>query len=170
MFIILRPLRLLLQAFVMESTPRQMSLGLAFGVLVGLVPKGNLLAIVLGTLLAATRVNLAIATLAIVICALISGAFDSFFDQVGCYVLSQPSLQGLWTELANTPFMPWTDFNNSIVMGSFVCGLVLIWPVHRLSRPVFEKYTERLSRYARRLKFAKLILGAEWANRIAAIK
>jgi uncharacterized protein (TIGR03546 family) len=170
MFLILRPLRLLLQAFVMESTPRQMSLGLALGVLVGVVPKGNLLAIVLATLLAATRVNLAIATLAIVLCTLCSGMCDSFFDQVGGYVLSQPSLQSLWTEMANAPFFPWTNFNNTIVMGSFVTGLVLIWPVHMLSRPVFEKYSERIAKHARRMRFAKLILGAEWANRIAAVE
>lgn len=170
MFLVLRPLRLLLKAFVMESTPRQMSLGLALGVLVGLVPKGNLLAIVLGILLAATRVNLAIATVAIVVCTLFSGLCDSLFDQVGVFVLSQPSLQGLWTEMINTPFLPWTNFNNSIVMGSFVSGLILIWPVHRFSRPVFEKYAERIARHARNWKFAKLILGAEWADRLASVE
>jgi uncharacterized protein (TIGR03546 family) len=169
MFLILRPLRLLLQAFVMESTPRQMSLGLAFGVLVGLVPKGNLLAIVLGTLLASTRVNLAIATLAIVLCSFAALACDSLFDQIGGYILALPSLQNMWTELANMPFMPWTDFNNTIVMGSFATGLVLLWPVHRLSRPFFEKYAEKIAERARRWRWAKLILGAEWANRIAAV-
>ena len=169
MFMILRPLRLLLQAFVMESTPRQMSLGLAHGVLVGLVPKGNLLAIVLATLLAATRVNLAIATLAIVLCTFASGLCDGLFDQIGGYVLSRPSLQGLWTDMANTPFMPWTDYNNTIVMGSFISGLILIWPVHRLSHPLFEKYSDKLAQHARRWRFAKLFLGAEWADRIAAV-
>lgn len=170
MFLILRPLRLLFQALVMETTPRQMSLGLALGVLVGLVPKGNLLAISLGILLAATRVNLAIASLAIVICTLMSGYCDSFFDQIGGYVLSQPSLQGLWTDMANTRIVPWTNFNNSIVMGSFVVGLAMIWPVHRISRPVFEKYSERLARHLRRWWIVKIILGAEWADRIAAVE
>ena len=169
MFLILRPLRLLLQAFVMESTPRQMSLGLAFGVLVGLVPKGNLLAIVLGTLLASTRVNLAIATLAIVLCSFAALVCDSLFDQVGGYILAQPALQGMWTEMANMPFMPWTNFNNTIVMGSFATGLVLLWPVYRLSHPLFEKYAEKIAQRARQWRWAKLVLGAEWANRIAAI-
>ena len=72
MFIILRPLRLLLQAMVMQSTPRQMSLGFACGVLVGLVPKGNLLAIALGLCLAATRLNLAVAAFAALVAALLA--------------------------------------------------------------------------------------------------
>ena len=181
MFFILKPVRLLLKAFVTESTPRQMSLGLALGVFVGLVPKGNLLAIALGILLAATRVNLAIAACAVAICTFASGGLDSVFDQIGGYVLSQPSLQNLWTTIYNTPFMPWTDFNNSIVMGSFLTnnsivmgsfltGLVLIWPVHRISRPVFEKYSEHLSRHARRWWVARVLLGAEWANRISTVE
>ena len=57
MFLILRPLRLLFKALVIESTPTQMSYGLALGVLLGVVPKGNLLAVVLGFWIAATRVN-----------------------------------------------------------------------------------------------------------------
>ena len=44
MFLILRPLRLLFKALVTESTPTRMSWGLALGVLMGVVPKGNLLA------------------------------------------------------------------------------------------------------------------------------
>ena len=167
MFLILRPLRLLLKALVIESTPRQMSLGLAFGVLVGLVPKGNLLAIVLGICLAATRVNLAIATFAIVFCTFASGIADSLFDQVGGFVLSMPMLQSLWIELSDMPFVPWTNFNNTIVMGSLVVGLALIWPVHRLSYPVFEKYAARVASHVRRWWISKVILGAEWADRIA---
>ena len=170
MFLILRPLRLFLHAFVTESTPRQMALGLALGVFVGLIPKGNLLAIVLATLLAATRVNLAIATFAVVICSFCAFLFDSLFDRVGSFVLSQPSLQGMFVEMINTPFMPWTDFNNSIVMGSFVTGLMLIFPIYRLSRPVFEKYSDKLAKRIRKWRYAKLLLGAEWANRIAALE
>jgi uncharacterized protein (TIGR03546 family) len=145
-----------------------MSLGLAFGVLVGLVPKGNLLAIGLGICLAATRVNLAIATFAIVFCTFTSGLADSLFDQVGGFVLSIPALQGLWIELSNQPFVPWTNFSNTIVMGSFVTGLALLWPVHRLSHPLFEKYSSRFAIYARRWWITKVIPGAEWADRIAA--
>lgn len=170
MFFVFRPIRLLLKAMVMESTPRQMSLGLALGVCVGLVPKGNLLAITLGVLLAATRVNLAIASCAIVVCAFGSGYLDSFFDQVGGFVLQISWLQGMYTEMANMPFMPWTDYNNSIVMGSFVIGLLLIWPVHRLSRPVFEKYSAKLAKHARHWWVTRILLGAEWANRIATIE
>lgn len=169
MFVILRPLRLLLQAMVMESTPRQMSLGFACGVLVGLVPKGNLLAIALGLCLAATRLNLAIAAFAALVAALVSTQCDGIFDRIGWFVLSQPSLLSTWTWLYHQPFVPWTDFNNSIVMGSFVTGLVLLYPIHRLTRPLFEKYSEKLAKHARRWWITRFILGAELADRVGSL-
>lgn len=169
MFLILRPLRMLFKALVIESTPTQMSYGLALGVLLGLVPKGNLLAIVLGFLVAATRVNLAIAACAAVAVTFASSWLDSTFDQIGVYVLGQASLRGFWEAVYDTPMLPWTDFNNSIVMGSFVCGLLLIWPVHRVSRPVFQKYSESLTGYIRDWRMTKILLGVEWADRFGSI-
>lgn len=169
MFLILRPLRLLFKALVIESTPTQMSYGLALGVLIGLVPKGNLLAIVLGFLVAASRVNLAIVACAAVGVTFASTWLDSTFDQVGVYVLGQPSLRSFWEAVYDTPMMPWTDFNNSIVMGSFICGLALIWPVHRVSRPVFQKYSESLARHLRDWRITKILLGAEWADRFGKV-
>ena len=105
MFLILRPLRLLFKALVIESTPTQMSYGLALGVLMGIVPKGNLLAIVLGFCVAAMRVNLAITACAAVILTFASSWFDTAFDQVGVFVLGQPSLRGFWEAVYDTPMM-----------------------------------------------------------------
>lgn len=170
MFLILRPIRLLLRATLMDSTPRQMSLGLACGILVGLVPKGNLLAIALAMLLAATRLNLAVAGLGAMAAALIAVGCDSFFDRVGWYVLSQPSLASVWVRLYETPWVPWTHFDNSIVMGSFVTGLALLLPVHWISRPLFAKYACTLAKYARDTWLVKLMLGAEAAERISLVE
>jgi uncharacterized protein (TIGR03546 family) len=170
MFLILRPLRLLLSAMIFETTPRQKSMGLAFGILIGLVPKGNLLAISLGFILAATRLNLAVAALGAMLAATIAVSCDSLFDQIGWYVLSQPSLAGTWTWLYDVPWVPWTDFDNSIVMGSFVTGLVLMLPVHFATRPLFQRYSGVLSMYAKRSWLLRVMTGAEVANRLSAVE
>jgi uncharacterized protein (TIGR03546 family) len=170
MFVILKPLRLLLKSLVTESTPRQMALGLAMGLLIGLVPKGNLLAIGLGIILAATRANLAIAAAAAVACMLASAWVDPVSDRIGAWVLSQPALQSFWTQLYNAPLLPWTDFNNSIVMGGFLLGLVLLWPVYRGAQPMFTKITPVVGAYARRFWLLRVLLGAEWADRFATVE
>lgn len=170
MYFILRPLRLLLKALVIESTPSQMSFGLALGVMLGMVPKGNLLAVALGFCVAATRVNLAIAACAAVAVTFSSSWLDSTFDRVGGFVLEQPSLRGFWEAVYDTPMMPWTDFNNSIVMGSFVCGLLLVLPIHFVSRPVFQKYSEKLARHIRHWWITRVLLGIELADRLGTLE
>ena len=58
MYAWLRPVRALLTLLSSADSPRQIALGFALGMLVGLVPKGNLIAVALVTLLFAARVNL----------------------------------------------------------------------------------------------------------------
>lgn len=169
MYLILRPVRLLLQAVTMASTPRQMSLGLAFGVLLGLVPKGNLLAVVLGLMLAATRLNLAVAALGAMVAAVVAVVCDGWFDQLGWWVLSRPQLAGVWEWLYAKPFVPWTDFNHSIVMGSFVTGLVLILPVHLLSQPLFVKYAGVLRAVAAKSALVRIVQGVEVVDRVSEV-
>lgn len=170
MFVIFRPLRLLLRALLAESTPRQMALGLALGILIGLVPKGNLLAIALGVMLAASTANLPIAAAAAVVCMFISRWIDPLSDGIGVWLLEQPALHGVWTQLYNLPLVPWTRFNNSVVLGGFVLGLGLLWPVYHGTQPLFAKYGPLIAAWARRRWLARVLLGAEWADRVAAVK
>lgn len=166
MFLIIRPIRLALKALLEESTPGQLAFGLAFGVLVGLLPKGNLLAIGLGVILAASRANIGIAAATVLIVSFVSSYLDPVTHSIGHWLLSQSALQSLWTELYNTPVVPWTNFNNTIVMGSFALGVALLYPLYRLSRPFFEKYSEKLANRVKKLWLTKVLLGVEWADRL----
>ncbi|MCP4174638.1 MAG: TIGR03546 family protein [Fuerstiella sp.] len=163
-FLIVRPIRLACKAFVAESTPGQLALGFALGVLIGFVPKGNLLALVLGVILAGSRANLGIAAATILVVSFISPLLDPVSHQIGTWLLVHPSLNSVWTELYNTPVMPWTAFNNSVVLGSFIVGVVTLYPAYRLSKPVFEKYSARLTVWAKRFWLTRLLMGVEWAN------
>jgi len=153
-----------------QSAPGQLSMGLALGILVGLVPKGNLLAIVLGMMLAASRVNLGIAAAAIVCCSFASPLLDPISHRIGSWLLSQPGLANFWTWLYNQPVAPWTGFYNSVVLGSFIVGLLLLYPAHRLSRPVFEKYSVVAGAWVRRFWLTRALMGAEWATRVGAVE
>ena len=165
MFYLLRPLRLLMKSLVTQTTPRQLAAGVAFGVLIGLIPKGNLIAITLGVILAASRSNLALAAGVIVAVSGLSGFFDPQFHAVGHFLLSLPLLQSAWTWLYNQPLMPWTGFQNTVVLGSLVIGLALVWPTYRGSRPLFERYGGHVAAWASRFRLVRFLFGAEWADR-----
>ncbi len=168
MFLIVRPIRIALKALICESTPGQLALGFALGVLIGLVPKDNLTAIVLGIILAASRANLGIGAATIVAFSFASPWIDPMSHQIGTYLLSHPFLLDTWATLYNTPVMPWTAFNNSVVLGSFVIGVALVYPLYRLSRPVFKLYSEKVGAWARKYWLTRVLLGVEWADRLGA--
>ncbi|MCA9059190.1 MAG: TIGR03546 family protein [Planctomycetaceae bacterium] len=169
MLFLLKPVRLGIKALLTESTPRQLSMGFALGILLGLVPKGNLLAIGLGIMVAALRINLGVAAAAALAATFAGVWLDPVSDRVGTWLLSHPALQSFWTQLYNTPLMPWTDFNNSVVIGSLLIGLVLVYPLHRLSHPLFVRYSTVVGERARRWRLARLLLGAEWADRLGSL-
>ena len=53
---------------------------------------------------------------------------DPVFDRIGAGLLGAPSLRPLWTSWYNTPLVPYTNFNNTVVLGSVVAWLVLAHP------------------------------------------
>jgi hypothetical protein len=62
--------------------------------------------------------------------------------------------------------VPWTHFNNSVVLGSLLLGIALLYPVYRLSEPRFEKYAPKLEQRLKKFKVVKLLWGTEWAGRL----
>ncbi|MDR1998030.1 MAG: TIGR03546 family protein [Candidatus Margulisbacteria bacterium] len=76
--------------------------------------------------------------------ALLFGALGFVLDPpahaLGLAVLRAGFLQGLWTYIYNLPFLPFTGFNNSIVMGNTLIGLVLTIPAVFFCKFAVQKY------------------------------
>lgn len=162
----LRPARFLAKAVTAEATPRQLAWGLALGLLVGLVPKGNLLAMALMMVLCMLRINLAAGMMSAFVFSWVGMLLDPLTHQVGLVLLSLDGLRPMWTALFEVPLMPWSGLNNTVVLGSFLCGLVLLWPARWLSEPYFERYTPLLTQRLKRYRLVQLLWGAEWAEKL----
>jgi len=132
-----------------HDSPRQLALGVAFGVVLGLTPKGNLLALVVGMLLFSLRVNLQMGMLTGLGVSFFAALLDPVTERIGHGLLTAPPLYPAWTALYNLPLVPWTGFNNTVVLGSFVLGWLLFYPTYRVALPVFEWRAARLKRRAR---------------------
>lgn len=130
------------------DSPRQLACGLALGLLLGLIPKGNLTAVVISLLIFGSTVNLGTALLTAA--AVSAGAvyLDPFTHRIGQTVLTHPTLQPHWTRFYEMPVVPWTDLNNTVVAGSLILGVALVYPAYRLSRPVFQRYWTRPAKTA----------------------
>ena len=163
---LLRPFRLFFKALVVDATPSQMAFGLAFGVLVGLVPKGNLLAIGLMMLLCSLRVNLGVGLATVFVTTWAGMLLDPITHRIGEFLLKNETLKPLWETMYDTALLPWTDFNNTVVLGSFVMGAGAFVPLYFLSRPIFGLLTPRLVTWAQRFRLVSLLWGGELTGKL----
>ena len=161
----IRPLRYFAQALSVESSPRQLALGMAFGVAIGLVPKGNLVAVVLTTLMFATRVNLGMGMATALIVSLISPYLDSVTHGIGLRVLSIESVQSQLAQWYEKPLVPWTSLNNTVVMGSFLLGIALFYPVYHVSESMFVWLQPKVQEKLKRYRLYQLLFGTDLATR-----
>ena len=146
-----RPFRYLAEVFLATDSPRQLAVGVMLGMMIGLVPKGNLIAVGLLVLLFAVRASLATGTIAAVLFSWMGFLLDPISHRIGHALLGAERLQPIWAYLYDLPLVPWTSFNNTVVFGSLVLGICLAYPVYRVSRWMFEVYqpwmVERLEAY-----------------------
>lgn len=166
MLFFLKPIRLFCKALVTDNSPSQMALGLALGVMIGLIPKGNLIAITLMIVLGALRVNLGVGVLTAFCVSWMGIFFDPWTHKVGLYLLNHEKLVPYWTELFNLPVAPWTKFNNTVVLGSTCVSAVLLLPIYLISYPVFARYTPDWGDRLRKYKLVQLLWGTELTTKL----
>jgi uncharacterized protein (TIGR03546 family) len=146
-----------------EASPRAIAAGLALGMIVGLTPKGSLHNLAVLFLVLMLNVNAASAFVAAGFFTLVAYLGDPLFNKVGYALLTAKPLQGFWTSLYNTPAVPWTDFNDTLVLGSLACALALFWPVYFLNVRAVRNYREKVLvavqkwRVVQLLKTSKLV-------------
>jgi uncharacterized protein (TIGR03546 family) len=124
-----------------EGTPGQVAAGLALGAFLGLTPLVSLHNLVIFALICLLNVSFGGAMLGWAIFTPLGFLLDPVFDAVGRrLLLDTPALTPLWTTLANTPVVPLTNFNNSVVLGSVICTTMAFLPLWFLGRWGVERY------------------------------
>jgi uncharacterized protein (TIGR03546 family) len=157
----LRPLRILAQILAGNDSPRQTAWGLALGMMVGLLPKGNLLAIGLGMLVCALSVNRAAAILALGLFSYLGAELDDFAHRLGSLVLTWPAARDAFKWLYDQPLGPWLGFNNTIVMGQLLIGLYCFYPTYLFGRLVATRIQPRIHHWLMRRRIIRWLRGAE---------
>jgi uncharacterized protein (TIGR03546 family) len=163
LFRLIRPLRVVVRLFTAAGTPRQLAFGFALGMLIGLVPKGNLIAVGLTVILLASRANLGTGMIAAVLFSWVGMLADPLTHRTGEAFLRNPSLQPMWARLYDMPLGPWIGFNNTVVLGSLLLGLWLFYPVYRLGEMLFSRYQPSVVQWLAKYRIGQLLLGTEIA-------
>jgi uncharacterized protein (TIGR03546 family) len=157
----LRPVRMLFQALIGNDTPRQTAWGFSLGMMVGLLPKGNLTAIAIAMILCSLRVNRAAGFLAIALFSYVGAFFDDTAHRLGSLLLTSPTFQPLFAAIYDKPLGPFSGLNNTAVLGQLLIGLYFFYPVYRAARVTSTYLRPRLQHYLMRYKLVRWIMGAE---------
>jgi len=146
------------------GTPGQVAAGMALGSALGLTPLINLHNLVIFSLLVLLNVSFGGGMLGWMLFVPFGFLFDPVFDAIGLRLLTAPGLRPLWTDLTNTPFVPYTDFNNTVVLGSFVAWLVLAVPIFFGARYGVAKYRATIGERVRQSRFYRAVTASQVYN------
>ncbi len=70
---------------------------------------------------------------------LLSFQLDSTAHAIGQLLLGDASLRSTWSALERVPLVPWMSLHNTVVLGHFILGLVLLTPLYLVSLRVFDR-------------------------------
>lgn len=153
----LKTLLKLLKSFNGNVNPAEIAHAVACGTVLGLMPKNNLFWYLVFVFVLFIRINKPSYLVMILIGASVSPAFDGFFDTVGYAFLTVPQFADFFARLYEIPFVAWTKFNNSVVTGSFLCGIVLYVPMYALGRLLVFLWRKYAADIIKNSKVVKII-------------
>ena len=162
---LLRPVRLLVQSLTANESPRQVAWGFTLGMMIGLLPKGNLLIVALTIILCALRVNKSAGLMAAGVFSLLGFWLDGLAHHIGAIVLLWEPARPLHVRLYELPLGPWLGTNSTVVIGQLLIGLYIAFPAYYLALQVVSRYQSRISKWLLRYRAIRWLRGAELGAR-----
>lgn len=149
-----------------NSRPGEIGAAFACGVLLALIPFGNLLWLLLFGVFFFVKLHTGTLVLTIVVFKLFIGLADPLTDTAGLWVLTQPGLESYFIQAANTPVVPLTEFNNSLVAGGLIMGLLLWVPLFFLGRTAVGYYRKGVRDKLASSKLVKSFEKVPWLRKL----
>ncbi|TWU32890.1 TIGR03546 family protein [Novipirellula artificiosorum] len=120
--------------------PHQLAWAVALGALLGIIPHGNLLALFVLIAVLSFKINHAMAGLTAIGVTFAATKLDPISHEVGQWVLTHPSGGPHLAKAWMLPLAPWTEMNNTVVMGSFLIGVAALLPIFMITYPLFRLF------------------------------
>lgn len=164
MFTLLKLIQSIIRTLHSEGTPGQVALGMALGAVLGLTPLLNVHNLLVFAIIMLFNVSFGGGMLGWALFVPVGFLLDPVFDRIGASLLQAPSLRPLWTAMYNTPLVPYTNFNNTVVLGSVAGWLVLAIPIFFAARYGVARYRATIGERVRQSKFYKAVTASKAYN------
>lgn len=129
-----KPFVKLLKAISSNTDPGAIGAAFSAGILLGFLPKDNVLWYVMSIFILFLYIHRGTFILAMLVGSLLTGVLDPVFDRLGMFILTNEKLIPIFSSMLEVPFLSLLKFNNTIVMGSFIIGIILFIPLYYLMK------------------------------------
>ncbi len=157
----------LFKALNSNSNPSEIAHAVSIALILGFLPKNNLLWYLLMVFFIFMRINKGTFVIFTFLFSLLTPFIDPYFDRIGTFLLTIPSMQSIYSTLMDIPFVSFTNFNNTIVAGSLASSIVLYIPVFVLSRIFVSLFRKSIIPLIRKTKLAIFIQNLPTVKKIS---
>ena len=163
--LLLKMIQKLIATLNSDGTPGQVAAGIALGSALGLTPLVNLHNLLVIVVVFMFNVSLPAAMLGWMLLAPVGFLLDPLFDTIGLALLvDSPGLVPTWTAFYDMPVIPLSNYNNTVVLGSFLGWVVLAVPIFLLARLGVGRYREHLLPRLKKMKVFKAVKASKLYN------
>ena len=165
----IKALTTLIKSLSSNTNPGALAHAFCCGMLLGFLPKNNILWYILFILICFMRIQRTVFSLSTLTFSLLSPLFDPFFHNIGFWILSLEKASPFYSFLLNIPFVAFTKFNNTIVAGSFVFGIIAYIPLFVLSILFIKLWRKYFAEKIRNTRIVKIMKGIPFVQKISEI-
>lgn len=159
----------LFKALNANVNPGEIAHAFSCGILLGLMPKNNVFWYLLFVFILFVRINKPMYLLMTLAASAAAPFLDGLFDSVGYAFLTVPALSDLFAKIIEIPFVGFTKFNNTVVMGSFLCGLAFYIPAYFIGRLFVFLWRKYITAFMRKTKITKVVAKLPLVSKIASL-
>lgn len=152
------------------AAPFQIAGGFILGMMLGFIGFRTLISVPVMLCIIVLNVNLASVIFAAVLFRFIAYLMDPLIHALGYWVLVDvEQLRSVWTTLYSVKFVPYTRFNNTVVMGSFIIALVLLVPLYLAVKKFIVSYKQKIEPRIQKWKIIQVLRSSalvRWFTRV----
>ncbi len=143
------------------SNKKMISLAIVLGLISGFLPAFTFLNYIIFFLVFVLRIPLGLYFASFTLFKLFSYLLDPLFNKIGYLVLTFKSLEPLFTYLYNLPFLRWSGFNNTLVIGSLIVGIIIGIVLYFILEHFIDTYRQKVFPKLKKIKFLRWIVPEE---------
>ena len=143
-----------LKALNSDYSPAQISLAVCLGMIIGLTPLGSAHNAIVLLFVLMVRVNLGIFSVSLVLFSGLAYLIDPLSESFGFWLLHLAAFEDLWASLYQVGVWRLLEYNNSLVIGSFIVSMLLTPLVFMGTKVLVVQYREKVMTWVQKSRFS----------------